>query len=162
MSSSSKVRTKADPTLRAQYLELLPIIISHVDLSSATPFPISLFTFLNDVFCQVYHQEDSTCAMLDNFKALTSMLQSHATPRIFEFVKNMRNGVSIWMKDMSTIIPDDDYNDTVRRATRSFMLATLISSTDDSVLSCMPGASQERPSICPNSSRYRALHILGL
>lgn len=79
--------------------------------------------------------------MLDNFRALTSMLQSHATPRISEFVASMRNGVSIWMKDMSTIIPDDDYNDVVRRATSSLMLARLTSSTDDSILSCMPGAS---------------------
>ena len=94
-------------------MTVLPALISHLKLDSIDIFPLSLFTYLNDIMYNVYPQQEALSAVLDIFRALTTLVERYSTSHLLNLLSTMSDGLSIWICDESLLIPDDDFNDKV-------------------------------------------------
>ncbi|TCD64131.1 hypothetical protein EIP91_004512 [Steccherinum ochraceum] len=94
-------------------IALVPSLLSYITLDSTQPFPLSLFTYLNELMTTLYPQQESLYPMLDIFRAIRNLIQTYATSHLLQLLSVLSHGLEVWIRDEALAILDDEYSDII-------------------------------------------------
>ena len=100
----------------ARLIEVINILLSHLDILSTTTLPTEIFMMLNEILENLYpplHPQDiqPSLRLLCTLKAVII-----ATPLflLVPLLAIVQNGLCMWIEDKKEIVQEAEYNDVVR------------------------------------------------